>query len=53
VKDHGWFGDELYVHRSIPGFNSIMKKHATKTKPLWVTLECPFNDQKCLQSHKQ
>jgi hypothetical protein len=53
VKDHGDFGDELYVHRSIPGFHSIIKKHATKSKPLLVTLKCPHNEKACIESLKQ
>ena len=37
VKDHGTFGDELYIHRSIPNYDEIMKKYA-RPKPLWRTL---------------
>jgi len=36
--DHGSFGDELYVHRSIPNFEQVMRKFGTKPKALSETL---------------
>ena len=38
VMDHGSFGDELYVHRSIPNFKKVMRKFGTKHKALSETL---------------
>ena len=38
VMDHGSFGDELYVHRSIPNFEQVMRKFGTKHKALSETL---------------
>ena len=38
VMDHGSFGDELYVHKSIPNFEQVMRKFGTKPKALSETL---------------
>ena len=48
VMDHGDFGDELYVHKSIPNFNEIFERYATKPKPLWITLKCPHPREDCI-----
>jgi hypothetical protein len=38
VMDHGWFGDELYIHKSIPKFDQVMRQFGTKPKPLSKSL---------------
>jgi hypothetical protein len=38
VMDHGWFGDELYIHKSIPKFEQIMREFGTKPKALSKSL---------------
>jgi FkbM family methyltransferase len=38
VMDHGSFGDKLYVHKSIPNFEQVMRKFGTKPKALSETL---------------
>lgn len=30
VKHHGKFGDTLYIHKTIPNFDEIMRKHKGK-----------------------
>ena len=47
VRDHGHYGDEMYIHKSIPNYSEIMKRHA-KAKPAWVTLKCPFPRKECV-----
>lgn len=33
LRDHGPWGDQLHVHRSIPGFDAAVRKHSAARPP--------------------
>jgi hypothetical protein len=50
VMDHGSFGDELYIHKSIPNFEQIMREFGIKPKPLSESLRGRKKKKKNLNS---